>query len=82
MRRSDRNFTKIPGGKLGIIALESCKTLGNEIDNYIIKWRTETNQQFQNSIASVHPQQRLRASMLLCRFYMRAVSTNAVQGNL
>nr|WP_300325213.1 ribose-phosphate pyrophosphokinase [uncultured Anaerostipes sp.] len=51
MRRSDRNFTKIPGGKLGIIALESCKTLGNEIDNYIIKWRTETNQQFQNSIA-------------------------------
>ncbi len=51
MRRSDRNFTKIPGGKLGIIALESCKALGNEIDNYIIKWRTETNQQFQNSIA-------------------------------
>ncbi len=51
MRRSDRNFTKIPGGKLGIIALESCKTLGNEIDNYIIKWRTETNRQFQNSIA-------------------------------
>ena len=51
MRRSDRNFTKIPGGKLGIIALESCKALGNEIDNYIIKWRTETNQQFQTSIA-------------------------------
>ena len=51
MRRSDRNFTKIPGGKLGIIALESCKTLGNEIDNYIIRWRTETIQQFQNSIA-------------------------------
>lgn len=51
MRRSDRNFTKIPGGKLGIIALESCKTLGKEIDDYIIKWRTETNQQFQNSIA-------------------------------
>ena len=51
MRRSDRNFTKIPGGKLGIIALESCKALGDEIDNYIIKWRTETNRQFQNSIA-------------------------------
>ena len=51
MRRSDRNFTKIPGGKLGIIALESCKALGDEIDKYIIKWRTETNLQFQNSIA-------------------------------
>ena len=28
MRRSDRNFTKIPDGKLGIIALEGCKELG------------------------------------------------------
>ena len=27
MRRSDRNFTKIPDGKLGIIALEGCKEL-------------------------------------------------------
>ena len=29
MRRSDRNFTKIPDGKLGIIALEGCKELGD-----------------------------------------------------
>ena len=35
MRRSDRNFTKIPDGKLGIIALEGCKELGKTIDNYI-----------------------------------------------
>ena len=39
MRRSDRNFTKIPDGKLGIIALEGCKELGKTIDNYIIQWR-------------------------------------------
>ncbi len=51
MRRSDRNFTKIPGGKLGIIALKSCEALGEEIDNYIVKWRKETNRQFQDSIA-------------------------------
>ena len=31
MRRSDRNFTKIPDGKLGIIALEGCKELGKTI---------------------------------------------------
>lgn len=30
MRRSDRNFTKIPDGKLGIIALEGCKELGKQ----------------------------------------------------
>ena len=40
MRRSDRNFTKIPDGKLGIIALEGCKELGKTIDNYIIQWRS------------------------------------------
>jgi ribose-phosphate pyrophosphokinase len=51
MRRSDRNFTKIPGGKLGIIALEGCKALGEEIDKYIVKWRTETNSPFKDSIA-------------------------------
>lgn len=49
MRRSDRNFTKIPDGKLGIIALEGCETLGKEIDDYIIKWRTETDTPFKNS---------------------------------
>lgn len=50
MRRSDRNFTKIPGGKLGIIALEGCKTLGKEIDEYIVKWRTSTDTPFKDSI--------------------------------
>lgn len=50
MRRSDRNFTKIPDGKLGIIALEGCEALGKEIDNYIIKWRNETDAPFKNSV--------------------------------
>ncbi len=47
MRRSDRNFTKIPDGKLGIIALEGCKELGKTIDNYIIQWRSGNLQRFQ-----------------------------------
>ena len=51
MRRSDRNFTKIPDGKLGIIALEGCKDLGKTIDNYIIQWRSETYKDFKDSVA-------------------------------
>ena len=51
MRRSDRNFTKIPDGKLGIIALEGCKELGKTIDNYIIQWRSETFKDFKDSVA-------------------------------
>lgn len=49
--RSDRNFTKIPDGKLGIIALEGCKELGKTIDNYIIQWRSETFKDFKDSVA-------------------------------
>ena len=29
----------IPVGKLGIIALESCKEMGVKVDNYLVKWR-------------------------------------------
>lgn len=39
MRRSDRNFKTLPDGNLGIIAMESCKSLGNLIDKYITGWR-------------------------------------------
>ena len=53
MRRSDRNFTKIPDGKLGIIALEGCKELGKTIDNYIIQWRSETYKDFKDSLLPV-----------------------------
>ena len=41
MRRSDRNFTKIPDGKLGIIALEGCKELGKTIDDEYRKYTTD-----------------------------------------
>lgn len=51
MRRSDRNFTKIPDGKLGIIALEGCEALGEAIDHYIIQWRKESHAAFKDSVA-------------------------------
>ncbi|MDD6035911.1 MAG: ribose-phosphate pyrophosphokinase [Lachnospiraceae bacterium] len=30
----------VPVGKLGIIALESCRELGQKINNYLVEWRT------------------------------------------
>lgn len=35
----DEIWTSIPVGKLGIVALESCSTIGKEVDDYIVKWR-------------------------------------------
>lgn len=31
----------VPAGKLGIIALESCRSIGQKINDYIVNWRTE-----------------------------------------
>ena len=41
IREEKRNLETIPVGSLGIISLESCKTLGEKIDKYLVKWRTE-----------------------------------------
>ncbi|MDD3745849.1 MAG: ribose-phosphate pyrophosphokinase [Anaerostipes sp.] len=51
MRRSDRNFSTIPEGKLGIISLESCKEISSKVDDYIVNWRRTCNSQFKDSIA-------------------------------
>ncbi len=37
----DSNLNTIPVGNLGIIALDSCKALGDKINSYIVKWRRE-----------------------------------------
>lgn len=41
LRRNDRNLENIPTGSLGIIALDSCKSLGQKINDYLVKWRKE-----------------------------------------
>jgi ribose-phosphate pyrophosphokinase len=38
---NERNLETIPLGELGIIALESCATLGKKIDAHIVQWRQE-----------------------------------------
>ena len=41
-------YTTIPYGKLGIIALPGCEELADKIDHYIVKWRAE-NMTLKNS---------------------------------
>ncbi len=41
MSVEENNLETIPVGPLGIIALESCKSLGDKINNYITRWRDE-----------------------------------------
>lgn len=50
-REEKRNLESIPVGSLGIIPLSSCKTLGEQVDHYLVKWRTERENEHKNSLA-------------------------------
>ena len=50
-REEKRNLETIPVGSLGIIALEGCLPLGEQIDKYLVKWRTERENEHKNSLA-------------------------------
>ncbi len=50
-REEKRNLETIPVGSLGMIALEGCKTLGEQIDHYLVKWRTERKNEHKDSLA-------------------------------
>ncbi len=46
-----RNLNTIPVGSLGMIPLDSCKPLGEKIDKYLVKWRTERENEHKDSLA-------------------------------
>jgi len=50
-REEKRNLETIPVGSLGIIALDSCKPLGEKIDQYLVKWRAERESEHKESLA-------------------------------
>ena len=50
-REEKRNLETIPVGSLGIIPLEGCKTLGEKVDYYLVKWRTERESEHKSSLA-------------------------------
>ena len=46
----DDYLATIPVGKLGIIALESCKGIADKVDDYIVTWRNEREHDHHDSI--------------------------------
>ncbi len=50
-REETRNLETIPVGSLGIIPLEGCKSLGQKVDDYLVKWRTLRESEHKNSLA-------------------------------
>lgn len=45
LRRSERNLENIPVGALGLIPIEGCEELGEQVNNYLVKWRKESENQ-------------------------------------
>lgn len=41
-------FSSIPFGKLGIIALPGCEEIGRKIDHYIVEWQRKAGKRAQN----------------------------------
>ena len=50
-REEKRNLESIPVGSLRMIPLEGCIDLGHKIDSYLVKWRTERENEHKNSLA-------------------------------
>lgn len=50
-REEMRNLETIPVGSLGIVALKSCQGLGEKIDQYLVRWRTERENEHKDSLA-------------------------------
>jgi ribose-phosphate pyrophosphokinase len=46
-----RKLDTIPVGSLGVIALEGCKELGAMVDDYLIGWREDRENEHKNSLA-------------------------------
>lgn len=50
-REEKRNLETIPVGSLRIIPLEGCHSLGEKVDYYLVKWRTERESEHKDSLA-------------------------------
>ncbi|MCQ2497442.1 MAG: ribose-phosphate pyrophosphokinase [Lachnospiraceae bacterium] len=50
-REETRNLETIPVGSLGIIPLEGCKNLGEKVNEYLVKWRTQRESEHKESLA-------------------------------
>ncbi len=51
MQTEKRNLDTIPVGSLALIPLESCKELGEKINQYLVQWRKERDHEHKSTIA-------------------------------
>ncbi len=51
MSLQDKQFDTIPSGRLGIIPLESSRSLGQKVSDYIVQWRTQRESEHKSTIA-------------------------------
>ena len=42
LQRSERVLETIPVGSLGLIPLDSCKELGQKVNDYLVEWRHDS----------------------------------------
>ncbi len=50
VHRTDRILDNIPVGALGIISLPGCEEMGNRVNDYLVKWRKETDHEHKDNI--------------------------------
>ena len=70
-------YTKIPYGKLGIIALQGTEEFAKKIDSYIVKWRKEN---VANSTSSLNIEGYEKTSRILhCIIYSLMIAFTGQQ---
>lgn len=50
LRRNERILDNIPIGALGIIALDGCQDMGKMIDDYLVRWRRESEHIYKDDV--------------------------------
>ena len=50
LHRTERTFENIPVGPLGFIPVNGCQDLGKKVDDYLVKWRKEAQDNGSNAI--------------------------------
>lgn len=73
-----QEFTTIPYGPLGIIALPGCEELAQKIDRYLVKWRAQK----QSEHKTAFPLQDMKEILILSMPHSRDSARAKVKGSL
>ncbi|MDD3218734.1 MAG: ribose-phosphate pyrophosphokinase [Lachnospiraceae bacterium] len=50
-QKNTPTLNTLPVGRLGIIAMDSCKTVGEKVNNYLVQWRKEREHESKGTLA-------------------------------